>query len=70
MRSRVVDCVLRLSVGLVRYWPKCNSNKEVMFLNELEELVEQMTDADLLQLQDVIFRRVARCANSIHFQVG
>ena len=54
----------------MRYWPKCNSNKEVMFLNELEELVEQMNDPDLLQLQDVIFRRVARCANSIHFQVG
>lgn len=56
--------------GLVRYWPKCNSNKEVMFLNELEELVDAMTDADLLQLQDVIFRRVVWCANSIHFQVA
>ncbi len=27
-------------LGLIRYWPVINSSKEVLFLNELEELLE------------------------------
>lgn len=33
--------------GLVKYWPHTNSQKEVMFLNELEELLE-LTQVSLL----------------------
>ncbi len=27
-------------LGLLRYWPKVNSTKEVMFLNEVEDIFE------------------------------
>ncbi|CAD6193150.1 unnamed protein product [Caenorhabditis auriculariae] len=41
--------------GLLRFWPKQHSPKEVMFLNELEE---------------PLFRQIARCVSSPHFQVA
>eukprot|EP00960_Hanusia_phi_P033325 750406-Hanusia_phi.AAC.2 len=34
---KLADIILR---GLIKYWPHTNSSKEVMFLNELEELLE------------------------------
>ena len=36
-------------MSLLRYWPKVNSPKEVMFLNEVEEVVEKM-DSEYFQL--------------------
>lgn len=56
--------------GLVRYWPKCNSNKEVLFLNELEDIMSELEGVEILKLQETIFKILARCIESIHFQVA
>jgi hypothetical protein len=32
--------------GLLKYWPKTHSPKEVMFLNELEEVMTSYYDDD------------------------
>ena len=29
--------------GMLRYWPKCNTSKEVMMMNELEEIIDALT---------------------------
>ena len=55
--------------GLIKYWPHTNSQKEVMFLNELEELLELTQSTEFGKVAEPLFRLIARCINSPHFQV-
>ena len=57
-------------LGLLRYWPKVNSNKEVMFLNEVEDIFEVMDPAEFAKVQEPLFNQLAKSVASSHFQVG
>ncbi|EIN07496.1 protein phosphatase 2A regulatory B subunit [Punctularia strigosozonata HHB-11173 SS5] len=57
-------------LGLLRYWPKVNSPKEVMFLNEMEEILDVIDPAEFQKIQVPLFRQLTRCINSQHFQVA
>ncbi|KAI6005504.1 phosphatase 2A regulatory B subunit-domain-containing protein [Pisolithus albus] len=57
-------------LGLLKYWPKVNSPKEVMFLNEVEEILDVTHPADFRKIQEPLFAQLARCINSQHFQVA
>lgn len=57
-------------VGLLKYWPKVNSPKEVMFLNEVEEVLDVTDPAEFQKIQVPLFTQLARCINSQHFQVA
>ncbi|CAO0795983.1 unnamed protein product [Mucor circinelloides] len=59
----VVDCLLR-------YWPKVNSAKEVMFLNEIEEILDIIDNSEFPKVCVPIFEKVAQCVSSSHFQVA
>ncbi|KAF2600376.1 hypothetical protein F2Q68_00011558 [Brassica cretica] len=63
---KLADTVIR---GLLKYWPVTNSSKEVMFLNELEEVLEATQPPEFQRCMVPLFRRIARCLNSLHFQV-
>lgn len=63
---KLADTVIR---GLLKSWPVTNSSKEVMFLNELEEVLEATQPPEFQRCMVPLFRRVARCLNSLHFQV-
>ncbi|KAG8702846.1 hypothetical protein FRC09_004508 [Ceratobasidium sp. 395] len=65
--SGLTEEVLR---GLLRYWPKVNSPKEVMFLNEVEEVLDVIDPAEFVKIQEPLFHQLARCVNSQHFQVA
>ncbi|CAL9768234.1 unnamed protein product [Musa acuminata subsp. burmannicoides] len=56
--------------GLLRYWPVTSSQKEVMFLSELEEILEATNTAELQGCMIPLFRRIGFCINSSHFQVA
>ncbi|EPS70113.1 hypothetical protein M569_04647, partial [Genlisea aurea] len=56
--------------GLLRYWPATNSQKEVMFLGEMEEILEGTHVNEFRKLMVPVFRRVACCITSHHFQVA
>mmetsp|Transcript_25879 Transcript_25879/g.35704 ORF Transcript_25879/g.35704 Transcript_25879/m.35704 type:complete len:503 (-) Transcript_25879:295-1803(-) len=64
---KLADAVLR---GLLKFWPVTNSQKEVLFLGELEEILELTQAAEFTKIMTVMFRKVAKCINSSHFQVG
>ena len=57
-------------MGLIKYWPKVNSGKEVLFLNELEEILDVMKPNDFSAVQEALFKQLARCVSSAHFQVN
>lgn len=65
--SKLADTVVR---GLLKYWPVTNSSKEVMFLGELEEVLEVAQAGEFHRCMVPLFRRIARCLNSSHFQVA
>ncbi|KAI9310582.1 serine/threonine-protein phosphatase 2A regulatory subunit delta isoform [Dichotomocladium elegans] len=56
--------------GLLHYWPKVNSAKEVMFLTEMEEILD-ITDAQEFRAVMVpLVQRLGQCVSSEHFQVA
>lgn len=60
----------RVVLGLLRFWPKTNSQKEVMFLNEIEEVLDVIEPEDFAKIQVPLFQQLARCIESQHFQVA
>ena len=72
--SQFVDKDPELAVpvlsGLLQYWPISNSSKEVLFLNELEQILELTQPEEFGLLVPALFRRVAASIASPHFQVA
>ncbi|XP_020230504.1 serine/threonine protein phosphatase 2A 57 kDa regulatory subunit B' theta isoform [Cajanus cajan] len=64
---KLADTIIR---GLLKYWPITNSSKEVMFLGELEEVLEATQPPEFQRCMVPLFRRIARCLSSPHFQVA
>jgi serine/threonine-protein phosphatase 2A regulatory subunit B' len=57
-------------VGLLKFWPKVNSPKEVMFLHDVEEVLDVTDPVEFQKIQIPLFHQLARCINSQHFQVA
>ncbi|GJZ05496.1 serine/threonine protein phosphatase 2A 59 kDa regulatory subunit B' gamma isoform-like protein [Tanacetum coccineum] len=64
---KLADTVIR---GLVKYWPVTNSAKEVMYLSELEEVLESTQATEFQRCMVPLFRQIGRCLKSSHFQVA
>jgi serine/threonine-protein phosphatase 2A regulatory subunit B' len=64
------DTAIIVINGLVKYWPWSCSSKQVLFLNELEEILELLGNDQLMQVRDTLFRLIAKCLGSHHFQVA
>lgn len=56
--------------ALLRYWPSTCSSKQVLFLNELEELLELIQPAEFAKVVMPVFKRVAKCIRSSQFQIS
>ncbi|XP_050405492.1 serine/threonine-protein phosphatase 2A 56 kDa regulatory subunit gamma isoform isoform X3 [Patella vulgata] len=57
-------------MGLLKFWPKVHSPKEVMFLNELEEVLDVIEPAEFTKIMVPLFKQLAKCVSSPHFQVA
>jgi serine/threonine-protein phosphatase 2A regulatory subunit B' len=57
-------------LGLLRLWPKVNSAKEVMFLNEMEEILDIIDPQEFVKIEVPLFNQLAKCVSSSHFQVA
>ncbi|KAJ6840044.1 serine/threonine protein phosphatase 2A 57 kDa regulatory subunit B' alpha isoform-like [Iris pallida] len=64
---KLADTVIR---GLLKYWPVTNCGKEVLFLAELEEVLEATQSAEFQKCMVPLFKQIGRCLNSSHFQVA
>jgi len=56
--------------GLLKFWPKTSSAKEVLFLGEVEEILDTIDSSQFKIIQENLFRQIARCVTSSHFQVA
>ncbi|XP_076096924.1 serine/threonine-protein phosphatase 2A 56 kDa regulatory subunit gamma isoform-like isoform X6 [Mytilus galloprovincialis] len=57
-------------MGLLKFWPKVHSPKEVMYLNELEEILDVIEPAEFTKVMVPLFKQLAKCVSSPHFQVA
>ncbi|WOL08890.1 hypothetical protein Cni_G17643 [Canna indica] len=64
---KLADTVIR---GLLKYWPVTNCQKEVLFLGELEEVLEATQPSEFQRCMVPLFKQIARCLSSSHFQVA
>lgn len=55
---------------LLHMWPRTNSTKEVLFLNEMEEVLDLIPPPEFGKIVGPLFRRIALCIDSEHFQVA
>merc|ERR1712168_1468738 len=56
--------------GLLKFWPKTCSQKEVMFLGEIEEILDVIEPSQFVKIQEPLFKQIAKCVSSPHFQVA
>ncbi|GAA5812827.1 Serine/threonine-protein phosphatase 2A 56 kDa regulatory subunit gamma isoform [Mucor flavus] len=64
------DLVPGVIQGLMRYWPKVNSGKEVIFLTEFEEILDVIEAPEFEVVMVPFFQKLAQCVSSSHFQVA
>lgn len=66
------DQTLALTIfnALLKYWPQASSPKEVIFLSELEEVLEIMPAAELQSIKLKVIYLLQRCIASSHYQVA
>ena len=63
--NTLIDIIIQ---GLLKYWPISNCNKEGIYLNELEEILE-IHNIDN-KCAEQVFKRLSKCISSLHFQVA
>ena len=61
--------IMQVIMALLKFWPKVHSPKEVMFLNELEEILDVIEPAEFHKVMVPLFKQLAKCVSSPHFQV-
>jgi serine/threonine-protein phosphatase 2A regulatory subunit B' len=55
--------------GILKFWPWCSSSKQIKFLNELEDILQHLSEEQLAPLREMLFTNIARCLESEHFQI-
>ena len=57
-------CVLETKIKILLLW------LQVMFLGEIEEILDVIEPAQFMKIQEPLFRQIAKCVSSPHFQVS
>eukprot|EP00300_Choanocystis_sp_HF-7_P042833 c9515_g1_i1.p1 GENE.c9515_g1_i1~~c9515_g1_i1.p1 ORF type:complete len:391 (-),score=75.53 c9515_g1_i1:117-1289(-) len=62
--------VVEVILGLLKFWPQTNSPKAVLFLQEVEDILQLTQPAEFEIILEPLFRRLSACIMSTHFQVA
>ena len=61
--------VAPLVAGILKYWPKTSSQKEVLFLVELEEILDGLSGEQFAEVMVPVFQKLSSCMCSSHLVV-
>uniref|UniRef100_A0A669DT54 Serine/threonine protein phosphatase 2A regulatory subunit n=1 Tax=Oreochromis niloticus TaxID=8128 RepID=A0A669DT54_ORENI len=67
---RILETLLGVIRGLLKFWPKTCSQKEVMFLGEIEEILDVIEPTQFKKIQEPLFKQISKCVTNPHFQVA
>lgn len=59
-------------LGIIKFWPWTSSGKQVLFFNELEDVLEILTNDNASFVEEMgktLFPHLGKCMGSSHFQV-
>ncbi|CAG9533263.1 unnamed protein product [Cercopithifilaria johnstoni] len=56
--------------ALLKFWPRTCSAKEVMFLGEVEEILDIIEPEQFKKIIEPLFKQLSKCVSSPHFQVA
>eukprot|EP01132_Coremiostelium_polycephalum_P004338 gene4338-5429_t len=56
--------------SIFRLWPVGNSQKEVLFLSEIEDLLNSVEEEQFIKIRIPFFKQISKCFKSEHFQVA
>ena len=65
-----VGTSINILKGLISFWPWSCSQKQVLFLNELEDTLELTQPPEFHRMQEQLFRRIAWCIICPQYQVA
>ena len=68
--SKDPNLAFSLIEGLLKYWPFASCGKEILFLDELVEVLDVCDIAKLEPYIDKLFKRLIKCIASPHIQVS
>ncbi|CAD7936012.1 unnamed protein product [Amoebophrya sp. A120] len=57
-------------ISMLKFWPVSLTSKQILYLNELEEILELVQPPEFVAIQKQLFKRVALCIDCPHFQVA
>lgn len=57
-------------LGLLSFWPLQSSSKELLFLNELDEILELTAREEIEKVSTPLFSQIQKSISSPHFQVS
>ncbi|XP_023382878.1 serine/threonine-protein phosphatase 2A 56 kDa regulatory subunit epsilon isoform [Pteropus vampyrus] len=63
-------CKLNVSSILILFFKKTCIYLQVMFLGELEEILDVIEPSQFVKIQEPLFKQIAKCVSSPHFQVA
>jgi serine/threonine-protein phosphatase 2A regulatory subunit B' len=64
------NTIVSIIMGILRSWPWMSSSKQIVFLNELEEILQLAQPQTLRPVMKPLFVVLAKCVGSEHFQVA
>ncbi|GMI39732.1 hypothetical protein TeGR_g7337, partial [Tetraparma gracilis] len=64
------DTAVEIIRGLIKFWPWLNSQKQVVMMNELEEILEFLGHEQLMVIRDELWNLFKWQIGSTHFQVS
>lgn len=64
------DTSVPILTGVIKFWPWSSSSKQVVFINELEEILELIGGEQLEKIHQPLCRVLSKCLGSQHFQVA
>lgn len=68
--GKAPDLVSEVLPYLLSHWPKNNAPKELLYISELEAIMRVIDAPNLESIFGTACRRIARCAQSVHFMVA
>jgi serine/threonine-protein phosphatase 2A regulatory subunit B' len=66
----IINLYFKVIIGLLKLWPKTHSSKEILFLNEFEQILDIIDPVQFKKISVPLFKRLAACVSSQNFQVG
>eukprot|EP01128_Nolandella_sp_AFSM9_P004687 TRINITY_DN2142_c0_g1_i1.p1 TRINITY_DN2142_c0_g1~~TRINITY_DN2142_c0_g1_i1.p1 ORF type:complete len:638 (+),score=168.28 TRINITY_DN2142_c0_g1_i1:38-1915(+) len=55
---------------IFQFWPVTNSSKQLLFLNEVEEILCVVEPDMFVVIQEPLFKKISTCISSTHFQIS